>query len=108
MGQARMAGGIECPWTIPLFLSQRPTLPSTPMGSETCGAVLWTEGTPSPARAGVAYSVGTWARTSLKKLTSLSKAATMAGGQGKDSSVMIRAFVIMLPWVSKMLFRLLE
>lgn len=103
MGQAWVASGTECPWTIPLFLSQVPTLPSMPMGSETCGAVLWTEGIRLHARAEVGCSVGMWARTSSKKLTSSLKAGTTAGEQRKGLNVMTRNFAIMLPWVSRML-----
>lgn len=54
--------------------------PSMPMGSETCDAVQWTEGTRSRGRAVAGCSVGTWARTGLKRWTSSSKAVTRARG----------------------------
>lgn len=103
MGQAWLAGGTACPGIIPLFPSRVPTPPSMPTGSETCGAVLWTEETPSHARAEVGCSVGMWARTSSKKSTSSLRAGTTAGEQRKGLNVMTRNFAAMLPWVSRML-----
>ena len=108
MGQAQVAGGTECPWTIRLFLSQGPIQPSMPTGSETCGAVPWTEGTPSRARAEAGSSVGMWDRTGLKKLTSLLKAGTMAGGQRKGLNVTTKNFVTTPLWVSEKLFDFLN
>lgn len=101
MGPAQVASGTECPWTIHLFLSQGPIPPSTPTGSETCGAVPWTEGTLSRIRAEVGCSVGTWERTGLKKLTSLLKVETMAGGQRRGLNVTTKSSVKMPLWVSE-------
>lgn len=103
IGRALTASGTEFPWTTRSFLSQGPTPPSMPMGSETCGAVPWTEGTPPRARAEAGCSVGMWDRTGLKKWTSLLKAGTMAGEPRKGLNVTTQNFVIMPLWVSKKL-----
>lgn len=100
-GQAQTADLTECPRTILLWPSQGPTLPCMPTGSETCGAVPWTEGTPSHAGAEAGCFVGTWDKIGLKKLTSLWKVGTTAGGPRKGLSVTTGSFVTMPLWVSQ-------
>lgn len=61
--------------------------------SAICGGAQWTRVTLRLKRAKDASFVGMWARTSLKKLTSLTKVETMAGEPKRDSLAMIRSCV---------------
>ena len=60
---------------------------------ETCGGALWIEGTERLAMEGDAYSVATLDREGLRRLTSLSREGTTAGGPMRGTSALGRANV---------------
>lgn len=81
-------------------VTQKPDQRCTHMGSETCGDALWTAETRSAAMAGAGYSVETWVKTAMRKLTLLWREETMDGEPRRALSALIWNCATTPPWVS--------